>query len=51
MPSDQGERETRPDAAAAERRLVTSWVLFPMAVLTGLAAVYGAAGRRRRHHQ
>ena len=29
------------DAAAAERRLVVSWVLFPVAVLAGLAAVFG----------
>jgi hypothetical protein len=50
MPNGQKGRETRPDAAAAERRLVMSWVLFPVAVLTGLAAVFGVAGRRRRHH-
>jgi hypothetical protein len=38
------------DAAAAERRLVVSWVLFPIAVLAGLAAVFGVSGRNRRHH-
>jgi len=43
-PSDQ-------DPKAAERRLVASWVLFPAAVLVGLAAVFGAKGRSRRHHQ
>jgi hypothetical protein len=39
------------DTKAAERRLVASWVLFPVAVLAGLAAVFGAKGRGRRHHR
>jgi hypothetical protein len=39
------------DPKAAERRLVASWVLFPAAVLVGLAAVFGAKGRSRRHHR
>ncbi len=42
----------RPETPkAAERRLVASWVLFPVAVLAGLAAVFGVKGRSRRHHQ
>jgi hypothetical protein len=38
-------------AKAAERRLVASWALFPVAVLAGLAAVFGVKGRSRRHHK
>jgi hypothetical protein len=38
------------NAAAAQRRLVVSWLLFPVAVLAGLAAVFGVNGRRRRRH-
>jgi hypothetical protein len=45
------ENSSAQGSKAAERRLVLSWVLFPVAVLVGLAAVFGAKGRSRRHHQ